>query len=213
MSLLVLDHPLVADRLARLRDETTDRTQFRVLVGELSGILAYEACRALPTRIAPIQTPMGSTAGRRLLEPGPVVVPILRAGLGMLDSVLQVLASGDAAPLGLRRNEHTLEASVYCDTVPQDLGGRTVVVCDPMLATGGSMAYACNVAAARGAGEIIALSLIAAPEGLARVAAEVPEARVAVAAVDERLDDRGFILPGLGDAGDRLYGPPAPFET
>jgi uracil phosphoribosyltransferase len=212
MSVLVLDHPLVADRMTRLRDKTTDRAQFRALVAEISGILTYEACRALPTTVVPLETPMGSTSGQRLAGPGPIVVPILRAGLGMLDAVLSTLASGDAAPLGLRRNERTLVASVYTDTVPQDLGGRTVVVCDPMLATGGSMAYACRLAADRGAGEILALSLIAAPEGLARVAAEAPEARVAVAAVDERLDGRGFIVPGLGDAGDRLYGPPAVVE-
>jgi uracil phosphoribosyltransferase len=211
MSLLVLDHPLIADRMTRLREESTDRAQFRALVAEISGILTYEACRALPTRLTAIRTPMGSTSGRRLHGPGPVVVPILRAGLGMLDAVLSTLASGDAAPLGLRRNERTLVASVYADTVPHDLRGMTVVVCDPMLATGGSMAFACNLAAERGAGEIIALSLIAAPEGLARVATEAPQARVAVAAVDERLDERGFIVPGLGDAGDRLYGPPAPF--
>ena len=212
MSLLVLDHPLIADRMTRLRDEETDRAQFRALVAEISGILTYEACRALPTELTPIKTPMGSTSGRRLVGPGPVVVPILRAGLGMLDAVLTTLASGDAAPLGLRRNERTLVASVYTDTVPHDLHGRIVVVCDPMLATGGSMAYACKLAVERGAGEIIALSLIAAPEGLARVAAEAPQARVAVAAVDERLDERGFIVPGLGDAGDRLYGPPAKVE-
>lgn len=212
MSLLVLDHPLIADRMSRLRNEATDRAQFRALVAEISGILAYEACRALPTQVTPLLTPMGSTSGLRLAGPGPVVVPILRAGLGMLDAVLGMLASGDAAPLGLRRNERTLVASVYTDTVPQDLRGRTVVVCDPMLATGGSMAYACKLAADRGADDIIALSLIAAPEGLARVAAESPQARVVVAAVDERLDERGFIVPGLGDAGDRLYGPPALIE-
>ncbi len=210
MSPLVLDHPLVADRLTRLRDERADQAQFRALVAEVSEFVAYEACRDLPTRSAKMRTPMGDASGRRLVEPGPLVVPILRAGLGMLDAVLGVLATGDAAPLGLRRDERTLTAVVYCDTVPVQLDGRTVIVCDPMLATGGSMAYACSLAAARGAGAIVALALIAAPEGLARVAAEAPDARVVVAAVDERLDDRGFIVPGLGDAGDRLYGPPAP---
>ncbi|HZQ59331.1 MAG TPA: uracil phosphoribosyltransferase [Acidimicrobiales bacterium] len=206
----VLDHPLVADRVARLRDERTDRPQFRSLVADLAGFLAYEACRDLATRAVTVRTPLSDAAGRRVADPGPLVVPVLRAGLGMLDAVLHVLATGDAAPLGLRRDERTLEAVVYCDTVPSDLAGRTVIVCDPMLATGGSLSFACNLAAARGAGTVMALALLAAPEGLARIARDAPHALVAVAAVDDRLDDRGYIVPGLGDAGDRLYGPPAP---
>ncbi len=207
---LVLDHPVVADRLARLRDQATDRPQFRALVADLAAFLAYEACRDVASRPVTVRTPIAEATGRRVSDPGPLVVPILRAGLGMLDAVLHVLATGDAAPLGLRRDERTLEAVVYCDTMPHDLAGRTVIVCDPMLATGGSLAFACNLARARGAGEVVALALLAAPEGLARMAREAPYARVAVAAVDERLDTRGYIIPGLGDAGDRLYGPPAP---
>jgi uracil phosphoribosyltransferase len=206
----VLDHSLVSDRMARLRAETADRAEFRALVAEVSTMLVYEASRRLELRPVPVRTPLGETTGHRLVEPGPVVVPILRAGLGMLDAVLSTLATGDTALLGLRRDERTLVASVYCDTVPRDLEGRDVIVCDPMLATGGSLAFACNLAASRGAGHVLALALIAAPEGLARMEAEAPHASIVVAALDERLDERGFIFPGLGDAGDRLFGPPTP---
>jgi len=208
MEPLVLDHPLVADRVARLRAETADRAQFRALVAEVSAMLAYEASRDMAVRTVTVRTPLTETTAVRVVEPGPLVIPVLRAGLGMLDAVLGTLATGDTALLGLRRDERTLAASVYCDTIPAQLHGRPVIVCDPMLATGGSMAFACNLAVERGAGTVTALALLAAPEGLERMARDAPRARIVVAALDERLNDRGFILPGLGDAGDRLFGPP-----
>ena len=206
----VVHHPLVTHRLTELRSADTGPERFRALVGELAAMLAYEAARVLPSRPTEVITPMGVAAGGRLASPEPLVVPVLRAGLSMLDATLGVIPTAEVALLGLRRDERTLTPSLYCDSVPPDLGGRDVFVLDPMLATGGSLSFACSHLRARGAGRVLALCLVAAPEGLGRVTADGVGTEVWTAAVDDGLNDVGYIVPGLGDAGDRLYGPLAP---
>jgi uracil phosphoribosyltransferase len=205
MTLHVVDHPLVAHRLAGLRSTETGHERFRHLLHELAGMLAYEATRTMPTAACEIETPVGVAAGRRL-EGEPLVVPILRAGLGMLDAVIHMVPTATVALLGLRRDEHTLEPALYADTVPASLAGRTVFLLDPMLATGGSAERAAQHVLDRGAATVHSLSIVAAPEGVARLAASCPDVEIWTAVLDERLDERGYIVPGLGDAGDRLYG-------
>jgi uracil phosphoribosyltransferase len=206
MALNIVDHPLVAHRLAELRQPGTGPDRFRALIGELASMLAYEAARSLATKDIDVPTPLGVAAGRVLSEPRPLVVPILRAGLSMLDATLEMVPNAGVALLGLRRDEDTLEPALYCDTVPAALNGRTVFLLDPMLATGGSLAYACRHVLARGAGRVHALSIVAAPEGLAHIGSVSPDVEVWPAVVDPGLNDVGYIVPGLGDAGDRLYG-------
>jgi uracil phosphoribosyltransferase len=205
----VVDHPLVAHRLAELRSADTGPERFRALAGELAAMLAYEASRTLATRPTEVITPMGVAPGARLARPDPLVVPVLRAGLSMLDATLAAVPTAEVALIGLRRDEHTLVPSLYCNTVPAQLGGRDVFVLDPMLATGGSLSFACAQVRARGAGPVRVLCLVAAPEGLELVTADAAT-EVWTAAVDRGLNDVGYIVPGLGDAGDRLYGPLAP---
>jgi uracil phosphoribosyltransferase len=202
----VVDHPLVAHRLAELRATTTGPERFRHLLDEVGTMLAYEATRALPTAGVAVESPLGTAEGRRLSGPSPLVVPILRAGLGMLDAAVRMVPTATVALLGLRRDHVTLQPSLYADTVPVRLDGRAVFLLDPMLATGGSAAFACTHVVERGAGAVHVLSIVAAPEGLEAVASACPEVETWVAAVDPKLDDHGYIRPGLGDAGDRLYG-------
>jgi uracil phosphoribosyltransferase len=203
----VVDHPLVADRLATLRDSSTGPAAFRRLAGEIATFLAWEATRGLASVPIEVDSPLGPASGRRLAEPLPIVVPILRAGLGLADTLLAAIGGGDMAVVGVRRDEETLEPVRYCDTLPPDLGGRPAIVCDPMLATGGSAVLAVDMLAARGAGPVTLVVLVAAPEGVARLEQASVPVRVVCAALDERLDERGYIRPGLGDAGDRLFGP------
>ena len=206
----VADHPLIAHKLTYLRDETTDSPTFRRLADELVTLLAYEATRDV--RVAPkgINTPVGPTTGVKLARPKPLVVPILRAGLGMLDGMMRLLPTAEVGFLGMVRNEETLEASTYAERLPDDLSGRQCYVLDPMLATGGTLAAAIRFLTDRGANDITALCLLAAPEGVARIEKELADLEVPVTvvtgAMDERLNDKGYIVPGLGDAGDRLYG-------
>ncbi len=206
MSVTVVDHPLVAHRLAELRTTTTGHERFRHLLSEIAAMLAYEATRSLATDDVVVDTPLGDAPGRRLRGPTPLVVPILRAGLGMLEPTIRMVPTATVALLGLRRDHETLQPSLYADTVPSALGGTTVFLLDPMLATGGSLALACAHVQARGAGQIHVLSIVAAPEGVALVEKAAPDAEIWVAALDPALNDRGYIQPGLGDAGDRLYG-------
>jgi uracil phosphoribosyltransferase len=207
MPLTVVDHPLVADRVLTLRDVRTKSVDFRRVARELASFLAYEATRTLPTEPDVVTTPLGVTAtGRRPAIPGPLVVPILRAGLGLLDGVLAALPDAEVGVIGLKRDETTHRPLAYLERLPEHLAGRPTYVVDPMLATGGSLATACAMLQARGTGPITALCLIAAPEGVERMRATVPDARVFTAALDPGLDERAFIVPGLGDAGDRLYG-------
>ncbi|HET9612146.1 MAG TPA: uracil phosphoribosyltransferase [Acidimicrobiales bacterium] len=205
MDLTVVDHPLAARLLTRLRDETTDRATFRVAMDELAGMLVYEACRTLPTEPVDVTSPMGPAQGIRIPRP-PLVVPVLRAGLGLHGAVLRLLPETDTAFIGVSRNEQTLQPEPYMNSVPADLAGRPVLVLDPMLATGGSLAHACRILRDRGAGALTGVCVLAAPEGLAHIEQSGLVDRVVTAAVDERLDERAFIVPGLGDAGDRLFG-------
>ena len=200
-----VDHPLAAQLLTRLRDERTDRAGFRRAMDDLSGILVYEATRGLAVEPLPINTPMGPTTGTQLVDP-PLVVPVLRAGLGMLGGVLRHLPETDTGFIGLARNEDTFVPEPYMSSVPDELGGRAVLVLDPMLATGGSLEHSCRLLAERGAGPLTAVCVLAAPEGLERLRASGLVAHVVTASVDERLDERAYIVPGLGDAGDRLFG-------
>jgi uracil phosphoribosyltransferase len=202
----VLDHPVAASRLTELRSVLTGQERFRDLVAELTTMLVYEAARGLATEPVDVETPLGIADGRRLATPGPLVVPILRAGLGMLDATIRMVPSATVALLGMRRDHDTLQSAIYADTLPPRLDGRVVFVVDPMLATGGSAALACRHVLDRGAAEVHVICLVGAPEGLARLEAEAPDATVWVAAVDPKLDANGYIHPGLGDAGDRLYG-------
>jgi uracil phosphoribosyltransferase len=204
----VVDHPLVAHKLTVLRDEKTDTPTFRRLADELVTLLAYEATRGVRCESAPIRTPVAETVGVRLAHPRPLVVPVLRAGLGMLDGMLRLLPIAEVGFLGMVRNEDTLEATTYAMRLPDDLSGRQCYALDPMLATGGTLAAAVQVLLDRGATDVTALCLLAAPEGLAHMDAMLGDAPVTVvtAALDERLNDKGYIVPGLGDAGDRLYG-------
>ena len=206
----VVDHPLVAHKLTVLRDQDTDSPTFRSLADELVTLLAYEATRDVRVEGYDILTPVAPTTGVRLARPRPLVVPILRAGLGMLDGMMRLLPTAEVGFLGMIRNEETLQASTYAERLPEDLSGRQCYVLDPMLATGGTLAAAITFLIDRGADHIIAVCLLAAPEGCARLERELADLDVPVtvvtAALDERLNDKGYIVPGLGDAGDRLYG-------
>jgi uracil phosphoribosyltransferase len=210
MRLHVVNHPLVSHKLTVLRDENTDSPTFRRLTDELVTLLAYEATREVRVDPLDIVTPVGPTTGVYLAQPKPMVVPILRAGLGMLDGMMRLLPTAEVGFLGMVRNEETLEASTYAERLPDDLSGRQCYVLDPMLATGGTLAAAINFLHTRGADDITAICLLAAPEGVANLEAgleglDVP-VTVVTAALDEKLNDKGYIVPGLGDAGDRLYG-------
>ncbi|WP_405583779.1 uracil phosphoribosyltransferase [Streptomyces sp. NBC_01190] len=208
MRLHVVDHPLVAHKLTALRDERTDSPTFRRLADELVTLLAYEATRDVRTEPFDIRTPVAPTTGVRLSHPRPLVVPILRAGLGMLDGMVRLLPTAEVGFLGMVRDEETLEAKTYATRMPEDLSGRQVYVVDPMLATGGTLVAAIRLLIERGADDVTALCLLAAPEGVKVMERELAGKPVTVvtAALDERLNERGFIVPGLGDAGDRLYG-------
>src|SRR5690242_10809867 len=210
MRLHVVDHPLVAHKLTTLRDQRTDSPTFRRLADELVTLLAYEATRDVRTEAVDIETPVARTTGVKLARPRPLVVPILRAGLGMLDGMVRLLPTAEVGFLGMMRNEETLEATTYANRLPDNLHGRQCYVLDPMLATGGTLAMAIRYLVDRGADDITAITLLAAPEGIAYVEQQLEGLHVpfslVTGAVDERLNDLGYIVPGLGDAGDRLYG-------
>ena len=210
MHVHVADHPLVSHKLTVLRDASTDSPTFRRLADELVTLLAYEATRDVRVETTTVTTPVAEAQGVRLADPRPLVVPILRAGLGMLEGMQRLLPTAEVGFLGMIRNEETLEADTYAERLPDDLSGRQCFVLDPMLATGGSLAAAIQFLVDRGADHITAVCLLAAPEGIARIEREMAEIGVpvtlVVAGLDERLDENGYIVPGLGDAGDRLYG-------
>jgi uracil phosphoribosyltransferase len=212
MHTFVADHPLIAQKLTMLRDERTPTPEFRRLADELVTLLAYEATRHLPVEPAHVQTPVGPARGVKLAGPAPVIVPVLRAGIGMLDGMMRLLPDASVGFVGLARDETTLVATAYAIRLPADLTGREVIVLDPMLATGGTLEVVIRILMERRAAGITAVCLLAAPEGLARVENAFGDddwyvpIRVVTAAVDERLNERGYIVPGLGDAGDRLFG-------
>ncbi len=210
MRIHVADHPLIAHKLTTLRDEKTDSPTFRRLADELVTLLAYEATRDVRVEPVTVRTPVAEAQGIKLATPKPLVVPILRAGLGMLDGMMRLLPTAEVGFLGMVRNEETLEASTYAERLPEDLSGRQCYVLDPMLATGGTLAAAIRFLVDRGADHITAICLLTAPEGCARLeqlleGLDVP-VTVVTAGMDERLNEKGYIVPGLGDAGDRLYG-------
>ena len=210
MELCVIKHPLVDHKLTLLREVSTEQPTFRRLVEELVTLLAYEATRGVRVREVEITTPVATTKGTRLEKPAPLVVPILRAGLGMLDGMLRLMPSAEVGFLGMIRDEETFMPVTYAERLPQDLSGRQCYVLDPMLATGGSLGEAVKFLVKRGADDITAICLLAAPEGIENMQnlladLDVP-CTLVTAAVDECLNDVGYIVPGLGDAGDRLYG-------
>jgi uracil phosphoribosyltransferase len=209
MRLHVADHPLISHKLTVLRDQDTAQPTFRLLVDELVTLLAYEATRDVRTRQVDVVTPVAQTVGTKLADPRPIVVPILRAGLGMLAGMTRLLPTAEVGFLGLQRDEETLQAITYANRLPEDLSGRQCYVLDPMLATGGTLIASIDYLFERGARDVTCICLIAAPEGLALVEQHVgdrADVTVVVAALDERLNDKAYIVPGLGDAGDRLYG-------
>ena len=210
MRVHVADHPLIAHKLTALRDRNTDSPTFRRLADELVTLLAYEATREVRVEPFDIETPVAPTRDIKLASPKPLVVPILRAGLGMLDGMVRLLPTAEVGFLGLVRNEETLEATTYANRLPDDLSGRQCYLLDPMLATGGTLAVAIRYLVDLGADDITAICLLSAPEGIERLEAAIADLHVPVTvvtgAMDERLDDNGYIVPGLGDAGDRLYG-------
>jgi uracil phosphoribosyltransferase len=210
MQVNVVEHPLVSHKLTALRDERTDSPTFRRLTEELVTLLAYEATRDVRTEPVDVVTPVGPARGVKLARPRPLVVPILRAGLGMLDGMVRLLPTAEVGFLGMVRDEDTLKASTYAQRLPDDLSGRQCYVLDPMLATGGTLAAAIRFLVDAGAHDITAICLLAAPEGCERLDRELSSlaipVTVVVAAMDQKLNDKGYIVPGLGDAGDRLYG-------
>ncbi|NUR09222.1 MAG: uracil phosphoribosyltransferase [Nocardioidaceae bacterium] len=210
MRIHVADHPLIAHKLTVLRDKETDSPTFRRLADELVTLLAYEATRDVRVEQVAVSTPVADASGIKLASPRPLVVPILRAGLGMLDGMMRLLPTAEVGFLGMVRNEETLQASTYAERLPDDLSGRQCYVLDPMLATGGTLAAAIRFLVDRGADHITAICLLSAPEGCERLEKELDGLGIPVgvvtAGMDERLNDKGYIVPGLGDAGDRLYG-------
>lgn len=210
MQLHVVDHPLVAHKLTMLRDAATPSPVFRQLTDELVTLLAYEATRSVRVRATTVQTPVAPAEGVHMAQPRPLVVPILRAGLGMLEGMTRLVPNAEVGFLGLVRDEQTLLATTYAERLPDDLSGRQCFVLDPMLATGGTLSSAIHYLAERNAADVTAICLLCAPEGLALLDRETTELglplTVVTASVDQRLNEVGYIVPGLGDAGDRLYG-------
>ena len=210
MKVHVAHHPLIAHKLTVLRDKKTDSPTFRHLVEELVTLLAYEATRDMKTAKVLIETPVCPSSGLRMMKPAPVVVPILRAGLGMLEGMTRLIPTAEVGFLGMVRDEKTLKASTYANRLPDDLTGRQCFVLDPMLATGGTLVSAINYLLDKGATDVTAICLLMAPEGLATLESAFKNSPVPIAvvtgALDEKLNEHGYIVPGLGDAGDRLYG-------
>jgi uracil phosphoribosyltransferase len=208
MRTLLADHPLVLHKLTLLRDARTNSATFRTLADELVTLLAYEATREIRLAAAEITTPVGDTVGALVAEPRPLIVPVLRAGIGMLDGMTRLMPMASVGFVGMVRDEKSLVASTYANRLPARLDGREVFVLDPMLATGGTLVTVISMLRERGAEAVTAICLLAAPEGLARIeeAFPGPDVRIVTGAVDERLNEKGYIVPGLGDAGDRLFG-------
>ena len=208
MRVHVANHPLITHKLTVLRDKNTPSSVFRQLTEELVTLLAYEATRDVRVTEVTIETPVTKTTGVSLSHPRPLIVPILRAGLGMLEGMTKLLPTAEVGFLGLKRNEETLEPITYAERLPQDLRGRQVYIVDPMLATGGTLIDSIGYVFDRGADEVTCVCLLGAPEGLANVEKAIGDKNVTIVlgALDSHLNEKGYIVPGLGDAGDRLYG-------
>jgi uracil phosphoribosyltransferase len=202
----VADHPLIQHKLTILRDRRTGHKEFRELVEEIAMLMAFEATSRLPTRPIEVVTPLGTAPGATIAGEEVAVVPILRAGLAMEAGILRLIPTARVGHIGIYRDPASLDPQTYYCKLPPDIAGREVLVVDPMLATGGSAVQSIDLLKERGARTIRLLVLIAAPEGIRRVQAAHPDVDIHAAAVDQRLNDHGYILPGLGDAGDRLYG-------
>ena len=208
MRVHVANHPLITHKITVLRDKNTPSPTFRLLVEELVTLLAYEATRDVKVQEVAVETPLTKTTGVKLSDPQPIIVPVLRAGLGMLEGMMKLLPTAEVGFLGIKRNEETLEPFTYAERLPDDLTGRQVFIIDPMLATGGTLIDSINYVFERGATDVTAVCLLGAPEGLKAVEEAVGNKNVTVVlgALDEKLNEIGYIVPGLGDAGDRLYG-------
>ena len=208
MRVHVANHPLITHKITVLRDKNTPSPTFRLLVEELVTLLAYEATRDVKVQEVEVETPLTKTKGVKLSSPQPIIVPVLRAGLGMLEGMMKLLPTAEVGFLGIKRNEETLEPYTYAERLPDDLTGRQVFIIDPMLATGGTLIDSINYVFERGATEVTAVCLLGAPEGLKAVEQAVGDKNVSIVlgALDEKLNEIGYIVPGLGDAGDRLYG-------
>jgi uracil phosphoribosyltransferase len=200
-----VQHPLARHKLGLLRDRSTSTADFRRLVDELTLLLTYEATKDFPTELVEVDTPLERTTVERISGKKVAVCPVLRAGIGMLDGVLSLISGARVGFIGLYRDEETLQAVEYFVKLPTDISERDVIVLDPMLATGNSTAAAIEIVKTAGATSIAVIAIIAAPEGIRRVLDEHPEVRIVVSSIDRGLNEHGFIVPGLGDAGDRLY--------
>jgi len=206
MDVRVVDHPLAAARLTTLRDERTDNAGFRAALRDLTHMLVYEATRNLACEEITVRTPLMDTIGARLARP-PLLVPVLRAGLGMVDQAHALIPEAKVGFVGVARDERTHQPTPYLESLPDDLSTQPVIVLDPMLATGGSMAYTIGLLHSRGAVEITVICVVCAPEGIAALEKAAPEATLYTATIDDGLNDVAYIVPGLGDAGDRQFGP------
>jgi uracil phosphoribosyltransferase len=206
MDVRVVDHPLAAARLTTLRDERTDNASFRAALRDLTLMLVYEATRELTTATVRVRTPLTETDGARLASP-PLLVPVLRAGLGMVDQAHALIPEARVGFVGVARDEQTHQPTPYLESLPEDLSSQPVIVLDPMLATGGSMAHTLELLFARGATDVTAICVVVAPEGLAALEKVAPALRLYTATVDDGLNEIAYIVPGLGDAGDRQFGP------
>ena len=212
MRLHVANHPLITHKLTVLRDKATPSTQFRLLVEELVTLLAYEATREIRVETVEIETPVQKTTGIKISNPKPLIVPVLRAGLGMLEGMVKLLPSAEVGFLGIKRNEETLEPYTYANRLPDDLADRQVFIIDPMLATGGTLIDSIDYVFERGAVSATCVCLLGAPEGVENVKSHLAtkwpnrNVEIVLGAMDEKLNELGYIVPGLGDAGDRLYG-------
>jgi uracil phosphoribosyltransferase len=201
----VVDHPLALDRLTTMRDARTDNAAFRAALRDLTLLLVVEATRDFAVAELPIHTPVARTVGHRLATP-PILVPVLRAGLGMVDAASALIPEARVGFVGMARDEQTHQPTPYMESLPASLVGRPVFVLDPMLATGGSMIHTVRLLAARGADDVTAVCVLAAPEGVAALSGADLPVRLVTAAIDDRLNDSAYIVPGLGDAGDRQFG-------
>jgi len=208
MRIHIADHPLITHKLTVLRDKNTPSPVFRQLVEELVTLLAYEATREVKTTEVTIETPVSQTTGRKITKPRPIIIPILRAGLGMLEGITKLLPTAEVGFLGIKRDEETLQPHTYANRLPDDLTGRQVFIIDPMLATGGTLIDSIDYVFERGATDITCICLLGAPEGLKAVEDHIgnKDVKIVLGALDEKLNELGYIVPGLGDAGDRLYG-------
>ena len=202
----IQDHPLLQHKLSILRDETTSVTEFRQVVSEIATLMCYEATRDLPLEEVEVQTPVAKARVKRIAGKKLAIVPILRAGLGMVDGILTLIPGAKVGHIGLFRDPETLEPVKYYCKMPSDIAERDVIILDPMLATGGSASAAIDFMKEYGVKNIKLMNILAAPEGIARIQKDHPDVPIYVAACDEKLNDHGYIVPGLGDAGDRIFG-------